>query len=120
MKAFFLVIFLWVGTLTAQAQNTSTVSVPDASKEILEVEAACGQCKFDLPGSDCTLAVRMNGKAYYVTGTDIDDHGDAHAKDGFCQAIRQAKVQGTLVNNQFQVTYFQLLPQAASRAKIPK
>jgi hypothetical protein len=120
MKAFFLVLFLWAGTMAAQAQTTSSVSVPDASKEIVEVEAACGQCKFDLPGSDCTLAVRMNGKAYYVTGTDIDDHGDAHAKEGFCQAIRKAKVQGTLVNNLYQVTYFQLLPQAAPPAKVPK
>ncbi|RYU75844.1 hypothetical protein EWM57_19360 [Hymenobacter persicinus] len=77
------------------------------------VEASCGQCRLGLPGKSCDLAVRLNGQAYFVDGTSIDAHGDAHAKDGFCQAIRQAQVQGEIVDNRFKATYFRLLPATA-------
>jgi hypothetical protein len=73
------------------------------------VEASCGECQFKLEGKGCSLAVRIDDKAYFVDGTTIDEHGDAHAKDGFCEAIRKADVQGELVNNRFKVTYFKLL-----------
>jgi hypothetical protein len=73
------------------------------------VETACGECQFKLDGKGCDLAVRINGKSYFVDGTDIDSHGDAHAKDGFCNAIRKAEVQGEVVNDRFKVTYFKLL-----------
>ncbi|HYH13570.1 MAG TPA: DUF6370 family protein, partial [Flavisolibacter sp.] len=63
---------------------------------------------FKLPGQDCDLAVRINGKVYYVEGTHIDAHGDAHAKDGFCNAIRKAEVQGAVVDDRFKATYFKL------------
>jgi hypothetical protein len=53
----------------------------------------------------------MDGKAYFVDGTNIDSHGDAHAKDGFCSAIRRAEVQGEVVDNRFVATYFKLLPE---------
>ncbi|RSK31849.1 hypothetical protein EI290_13155 [Hymenobacter metallilatus] len=87
------------------------MSVPDPAQPVQVVEAACGQCRLGLPGKSCDLAVRTAGKAYFVEGTTIDSHGDAHAKDGFCQAIRQAEVQGRVVNEQFVVTYFRLLPE---------
>ena len=87
----------------------------DASKKIQTVEASCGQCKFDLKGKGCDLAVRIDGKAYFVDGTAIDSHGDAHADDGFCNAIRKAKVQGEIVNNRFKTSYFQLLPEPAKK-----
>ena len=75
-----------------------------------EVEAACGQCKLGLEGGGCDLAVRVDGKAYFVDGTAIDDHGDAHAEDGFCKAIRRAKVSGQMENGRFVVKSFELLP----------
>jgi hypothetical protein len=75
------------------------------------VEVSCGECQFGLKGKGCDLAVRIDGKSYFVDGTKIDDHGDAHAKDGFCEAVRKAKVTGTIVNNRFQVTSFTLLPE---------
>ena len=59
-----------------------------------ELEAACGQCKLGLEGSGCDLAVGIDGAAFYVDGIKIDDHGDAHAEDGFCKAIRYAKDSG--------------------------
>jgi len=75
-----------------------------------EVEAACGQCKLGLAGSGCDLAIRIDGTAFFVDGTKIDDHGDAHAEDGFCKAIRHAKVSGQVENGRFVVKSFELLP----------
>ena len=83
---------------------------PDPSKPLQITEASCGQCQFGLKGKGCTLAVRMNGKAYFVKGTTIDEHGDAHDKEGFCNAIRKAEVQGEIVKDRFVVSYFKLLP----------
>ncbi|NQV16817.1 hypothetical protein HQ531_15240 [bacterium] len=79
------------------------------NKQIVEI--ACGECMFGLPGDDCDLAVRIDGRAYFVQGTHIDDHGDAHAGDGFCNAIRQAEVKGELIGEVFNVTDFRLIPQ---------
>ncbi len=75
------------------------------------VEASCGTCNFGLKGDECALAVKIEGKAYFVDGTSIDDHGDAHAKDGFCEAVRKAEVKGAVENGKFKATYFKLLAQ---------
>ena len=77
--------------------------------EALVVEAACGQCQFGLAGHDCDLAVRIDGESYFVDGTEIDDHGDAHAADGFCNAVRQARVTGRVEDGRFIATSFELL-----------
>ncbi|AIZ65225.1 glutaminyl-tRNA synthetase [Hymenobacter sp. DG25B] len=84
---------------------------------MLLVDAACGQCRLGLEGKSCDLAIRLDGKAYFVDGTTVDSHGDAHAKDGLCNAIRKAKVQGDLVDNRFKATYFELLPEVAQKDK---
>ena len=98
--------------------QTKTISdVPDSTKKVMIVEASCGECQFKMDGKGCNLAVRINGKAYYVDGTSIDDHGDAHGKEGFCEAIRKAKVQGELVDNRFKATYFKLLPVEAKKTE---
>ena len=74
------------------------------------VEAACGQCQFNMTEkSGCDLAVRMNGKSYFVDNTNIDDHGDAHADDGFCSTVRTARVQGEIVEGRFKVGSFELI-----------
>lgn len=76
------------------------------------VEVSCGQCKFGMTDKKgCDLAVRIDGKSYFVEGTTIDDHGDAHAHDGFCFAVRKAEVIGEIKDNKFIVTYFKLLPE---------
>lgn len=83
---------------------------PDKNKKVMTVEASCGQCQFGMEGKGCSLAVRVDGKSYFVDGTKIDDHGDAHSKMGFCNAIRKADVQGEVVGDKFVATYFKLLP----------
>jgi hypothetical protein len=93
---------------------TALISSAQEKKETLKskiVEVSCGECQFGLEGKSCDLAVRIDGKAYFVDGTKIDDHGDAHAKDGFCETVRKAEVTGEIVNNRFKVTSFTLLPE---------
>jgi predicted acyltransferase (DUF342 family) len=73
-------------------------------------EVSCGQCQFGMEAKGCDLAIRIKGKSYFVDGTKIDDHGDAHAKHGFCSTIRKAEVIGEIKDNRFVVSYFNLLP----------
>ena len=75
------------------------------------VEASCGQCQFKMKGHGCDLAVRIDGKSYFVDGAEIDSFGNAHADDGFCVAIKKAEVVGTIVDNRFKATSFKLLPE---------
>ena len=75
------------------------------------VNTSCGICMFEMTGDECELAVQINDKYYYVEGTTIDEHGDAHAEDGFCNAIRKAKVTGKVKNGVFYASSFELLPQ---------
>ena len=100
----------------ATAQNTTdTASTPSNESAFQILETSCGQCNFNLPGKGCDLAVRIRGKAYFVDGTNIDDHGDAHASDGFCTAIRKAHIQGKIVDNRFKTQYFKLIPLAEEK-----
>jgi hypothetical protein len=82
----------------------------ETSQKVQVVEASCGQCNFAMKEKGCTLAVRIDGKAYFVDGTDIDSHGGSHDDDGFCNVIRKAEVKGEVVNNRFKASYFKLLP----------
>ena len=101
MKKIFSFLCLFFA-LAMNAQESSKIQI---------VEASCGQCQFGMKASGCDLAVRIDGKSYFVDGTAIDQHGDAHAADGFCSAIRKAKVTGAIVDNRFKATSFKLLTQ---------
>lgn len=106
MKKIITVAFFLIGAASMNAQEKKT------EQKTQVVEASCGQCQFgmkDKPG--CDLAVRIDGKSYFVEGTDINKHGDAHAHDGFCSAIRQAEVIGEVKDDKFVVSHFKLLPQ---------
>ncbi|AYO58430.1 hypothetical protein CO230_10060 [Chryseobacterium sp. 6424] len=96
-------LFFLFGIITLSAQQVTFV------KKV--VEASCGQCQFKMKDKKgCDLAIRTGGKSYFVDGTKIDDHGDAHATHGFCNTVRQAEVSGTVQNGVFVATYFRLLP----------
>jgi hypothetical protein len=101
MKNVFLLLFLFA-SVAINAQDKSKTQI---------LEASCGQCKFGMKGkSGCDLAVRIDGKSYYIDGTDIHKHGDAHAADGFCSTIRKAEVVGEVKDNKFIASSFKLLP----------
>jgi hypothetical protein len=109
-----LIAFVSSSNCFSQAKKTRTsktakTAIQDSATAIQVVEVSCGQCQFKMQGKGCDLAVRVNNKAYYVDGTKIDEHGDAHAKDGFCETIRKAEVKGAVVGDRFKVTYFKLL-----------
>ena len=115
--------FLLVGfcSLAVPAQQQKLLmDQPDSTKRLLLVDASCGQCKFGMKGDGCKLAVRINGRSYFVEGTEIDDHGDAHAAKGFCNAIRKAQVQGEIKGNKFIATYFKLVDDRPAKKQTKK
>ncbi|UOK42766.1 MULTISPECIES: DUF6370 family protein [Flavobacterium] len=99
------IIFLFLIGATTTALSQEKKEQPKTQI----VEAACGQCQFGMQEKGCDLAVRIEGKSYFVEGTSIDEHGDAHAEDGFCNTIRKAEVSGTIVEDHFKATSFKLI-----------
>ena len=106
-KIIYLVLILCMSSVI-QAQ-TAPAKKMDPKKKVLVVEASCGECQFKMKGKGCSLAIKLNGKNYFVTNANIDDYGDAHEKKGFCNSIRKAKVQGEVVDGKFVASYFELL-----------
>lgn len=104
MKKILILVILFIAQVSIAQQKKTPVKTQF-------VEASCGQCQFGMEGHGCELAVRIDRKSYFVDGTSIDSHGDAHANDGFCAAIRKAAVIGEIKNNRFVVTEFKLLPE---------
>jgi len=110
MRALIITGVLFFTGFSAIAQTAEKGLTPDPDKSLQTVEVSCGKCKLGLDGKSCDMALRIDGKAYYVDGADIDNYGDAHAHDGMCNAIRKAQVQGELVDGRFKVSYIKLLP----------
>mgnify|MGYP007031270791 FL=1 len=110
MKKIILCLFtiLFFNLINAQ-DSASKKLIYNPKKPTYELAATCGTCMFKMKGDGCLLAVKFNGKNYFVEGTGIDDHGDAHDNEGFCNAIKKAKVQGSVVKDKFVVTYFELI-----------
>ena len=98
-KSIVTLLLLFSIAITAQVKQKTQI-----------VEVSCGQCQFGMKAKGCDLAVRIDDKSYFVDGTKLDDHGDAHGKDGFCTTVRKAKVIGEIVIDRFVVTEFKLLP----------
>lgn len=84
----------------------------ESKEKTFVAEVACGQCQFELSGqAGCDLAIKFEGKAYFVDGAHIDDFGDAHDKNsGFCEVVRKAEVRGKLENNRFVASSIVLKP----------
>lgn len=75
------------------------------------VEASCGECKFALKGHGCDLAVRINGKSYFVDGAKpISAYGDQSNPEAMCEAVHKAEVTGEIKNDRFVATSFKVFP----------
>ena len=108
-KLLFGLITLLLFTAANAQDTTNKKLVFNPKSPVYEVAASCGTCMFKMKGKECLLAVKFKGKNYFVDGTGIEDHGDAHDKEGFCNAIKKANVQGSVVGDRFLVTYFELI-----------
>ncbi|MGN8057329.1 DUF6370 family protein [Pedobacter sp. 22163] len=110
MKAIIITLCISFFGFVAKAQ---TVPQKTASAKVITkqtVDIACGECQFKMKGKDCELAVKIDGKSYFVDGKGIDDFGDAHGEHGFCNAVSKAEVTGEIVNNRFKAKEIKLLP----------
>jgi bacterioferritin-associated ferredoxin len=104
----FIVLQISISQGAEDINASNLLSASDLIKGAV-VKASCGQCNFEMKGKGCDLAVLINGKTYFVAETNIDDHGDAHASHGFCNAIRDAQVKGKIKNGKFHAKEFVLL-----------
>lgn len=96
------VLILCVLILASCAKNNEVKQV---------AELSCGQCKFGIEEPlGCDLAVKIDGKAYFIDGAHIDDFGDAHDINlGFCNVIRKANVVGKIEEGRFKATSIKLI-----------
>lgn len=85
----------------AAKTGNAEAGAPDIQVVDQVVDIACGECQFGMEGTNCDLAVRVDGQPYFVDGFSIDDFGDAHAADGLCNAIKQARVTGRIEGERF-------------------
>ena len=102
---------LAVGCNTAQRRENSRAA-PASGQTVV---AGCATCIFEMEGvSGCVLAVEIDSKHYLVSGSDIDDHGDAHDPRGLCNSARDALVEGTIDGDRFVADRFELKPPGAA------
>ena len=111
---------LWIASILVLGLDLLAPGCASGPKTVFReptvVEAACGECLFGLPGKGCDLAIRWNGRAHFVDGVELDALGDAHAADGLCKTVRQARVTGEFRKGRFRATTFELLPATAAGA----
>ena len=65
------------------------------------VLVSCGMCNFMNGDNDCAVAIKIGSKVLKVRGVGIDDHGDSHDSDGYCNVIKKTYVEGIVRNNTF-------------------
>ena len=76
-------------------------SVPDNKRINGNVLVSCGMCNFLTEDNDCSLSIKIGKNTFAVKGVNIDDHGDSHARDGYCNVIKKTYVEGIIRKNEF-------------------
>lgn len=88
----------------ADAAGEVTKQVSMVLKE-QTVEAGCAGCTYKMEGVEgCQLAIKVAGKPYLVTGTDVSAH-DA----GLCEATKKATIVGTIEGTKVALTKFEFV-----------
>ena len=108
MRAVFRIAMLCLLAVASGCQPQARREEAPMSAKFENVELSCGQCQLGLEGEGCDLAVRIDGQAYFVDGSGIDDHGDAHAADGLCNAILSADIVGRVEGGRFLASAIEL------------
>ncbi|MFQ5411374.1 MAG: DUF6370 family protein [Phycisphaerae bacterium] len=86
-------------------RDATAAKTASAAKKVKTVQVACASCIFKMPGvHGCKLAVKIDGKPYLVTGSDVSAH-DA----GLCAEAKMAKCSGTLKGDQFAAASFEIV-----------
>ena len=62
---------------------------------------SCGMCNFMNGDNDCALAIKVGQNVLSLKDVGIDDHGDSHAKDGYCNVIKKVYVEGRVRGKTF-------------------
>ena len=62
---------------------------------------SCGMCNFMNGDNDCALAIKVGRDVLSLKDVGIDDHGDSHAKDGYCNVIKKVYVEGRVRGKTF-------------------
>ena len=106
-----LCLFPLFSSCISHSSSPPTTARSDALNSPVLVEAACGQCQLGVAGKGCDLAVRIDGKSYFVDGISGDQLWDAHAADGICNRVRRARVTGQLMKDRFVVATFEFISQ---------
>ena len=103
-------IFGLLGCGNPQIEHPKSKPVPNQVIENQVVEVTCGLCKFGLHANECHIAIKLGEGTCFVDGVDAGDPAKMHEPDGYCVAIRKAKVSGEVINNRFKAKSFELLP----------
>jgi len=62
---------------------------------------SCGMCNFMNGDRNCALAIKVGSKVLSVKDVGIDEHGDSHSKDGYCNVIKKVYVEGRVKGKSF-------------------
>ena len=62
---------------------------------------SCGMCNFMNGDNDCALTIKVGQNVLSLKDVGIDDHGDSHAKDGYCNVIKKVYVEGKVRGKTF-------------------
>ena len=62
---------------------------------------SCGMCNFMNGDNDCALTIKVGQNVLSLKDVGIDDHGDSHAKDGYCNVIKKVYVEGRVRGKTF-------------------
>ena len=84
------------GGCSSNRKHTSLNTVPGLLEKIPannrvegNVLVSCGMCNFLNRDNDCSLAIKIGSRVLKVDGVGIDDHGDSHDSDGYCNVIKK-------------------------------
>lgn len=104
---FGLLVLAFAASCGAGAEKSTEITAEQLAEGV-HVEVGCGTCLFEMEGDACELAVKINGKAYFVDGATIDEFGDAHAEEGLCNAVSEAHVTGKIEGDRFTAHTFEI------------